>query len=147
MGYIVNGRPFSFGSLAISCGGTRYYEIKAFSFKHGVTRGEMRGTAQGVLGLTKGQYKPEASLEMGCSDAWAMKKDLGDGWMNKPLHVTATFGSDDGTEMHTVNFDGKLKEDGTDGSNGTEPMSTKFAFDVIGRITEDGRDPLGAGVP
>lgn len=142
----INGRPYSFASLALSANRTRYYEVKAASFKHGMSRGEQRGTAQGVLNLTRGQYKPEASFELGLSDAWAFKADLGDGWMNKQFHVTLTFGSDDGTDMHVVNYDGKLKEDAFDGSNTTEAMTQKFPIDVIGRIKEDGRDPLGAGV-
>jgi hypothetical protein len=141
---LVNGRPFSWSELAINAKGTRYYECKSFSYKHGMERGIQWGTAQANLGVTKGRYTPEASIELGMGDALAFKKDLGDGWLNVQFHVTATFGSDDGLERHVVNFEAKLKEDAFDGSAGVEPMSIKLPLQVIGRITEDGKDPIGS---
>ncbi len=146
----VNGVPYSFSSLGIAAGpimgGARqYYEAQAISYKHGMERGELRGNSQGLLGVTNGQYKPEASMEFGLDAAFSFKRSLGDGWMNVPFHVTLTFGSDDGTRMHIVNFDAKLKEDSVDGSKGVEPMTGKMPMQVLGTINEDGMDPLGFG--
>ena len=74
---------------------------------------------------------------------WTLIGLLGDGYMNEQFHVTASFGADDGTDMHTVDFDAKLKGDNLDASVGSEPMTIKLDLDIIGRITRDGLDPLG----
>jgi hypothetical protein len=141
----INGRPYSWASLAVVANNTQFYQVKSASFKNSMERGILEGTAQGELGVTKGKYKPEAAFELALDDAFAFKQGLGDGYLNVQFHVTLSFGSDDGTDNHVVDYDARLKEDAWDGSSGTEPMTAKFPLQVIGRIIVDGLDPVGQG--
>lgn len=141
----INGLAYSWAQLAVSANGTRYYQVQSANFKNAMARGELRGTAQAILDKTKGQYTPDASFELAMDDAFAFKQDLGDGYMNVQFHVTLSFGSDDGTDNHQVDYDAKLKEDAWDGSQDTKAMTMKFPLDVMGRIISDGLDPIGAG--
>lgn len=139
----INGVPYSWASLALNAGGTQYYQAKSASYANDMERGVLEGTAQNELGVTKGKYKPSAAFELALDDGWSFRKQLGDGYMNQQFHVTLSFGADDNSVTHTVEYDAKLAKDAWDGSSGTDPMYNKFDLKVIGRIVVDGLDPIG----
>lgn len=141
---IINGTPYSWASFAVALNGTRYYQIQSASFKNSMEHSDLRGTGQGVFGVTKGQHSADASVEMGASDAFAFRADLGDGYMNVRFPVTLTYGADDGSDSHAVTFTASLKEDSWDGSQDTKATTFKLPFKVIGRISVDGLDPIGS---
>ena len=80
---LINGVRYDFSSVELNFNGLiQRAGIKALSYKHSLTPGELRGNRPQLVGRTRGKYEASASFEMfkleyqsfiaaiGCSGTW-----------------------------------------------------------------------------
>lgn len=152
----INGRAYDHGQVEIRIGlaapgspaPVHYPMVKALTYSGKLERGKAKGTSPLTRTFTRGAYEGEGSLEMyKTTDGGSLQllRNLGDGYLEKELVITVTFGVDgDPVTIDTIKG---VKLGGTDGgtSEGTEPNVDKFAFVHKGALI-DGKQPLNGVV-
>lgn len=136
---IINGYRFSWASIVLSVAGSDQPGVKSISYKNAIARSEARGSGRQRLGMTAGNYTPEASFAM-LLEEWENFKstlDQSGPWMDQPFDITVSF--TEGSNLRVDVITGcRVKSEAKDYSNGTDALEVKVELDVSGTITSNG---------
>lgn len=139
---LVNGTRYGFVDIKISIDGADTIELLSISYSHNIDRGEVRGTRQQMLGMTRGDYKAEASLKLTKEAATALIELMGAGYLDRMFSIVVQYGNPN-EPLRTDEIIGcKIKKEGEDHSKGTDGLETEFELDVIRGIVKNGVPPL-----
>jgi len=134
---LVNGVMYDFSSITAMLGATPYGGFKSISYKDSL-EGELQyGTFAQAVGVTRGQYKPEASLEVYLADWYALIAALGDGFGVKTFPITVLY-DENGTSHVDVLPSVRIKGNAKDYKPGADGLSVKVDLIVIAPIEYDG---------
>jgi hypothetical protein len=87
----INGNYFSWASIEIKVDGNRYLGFKGVTYSQEQDRGAVYGTHSQKLGRTRGQNKPEGSMEMFKEAFDDLVEKFGDGFMEKVFDVVVSY--------------------------------------------------------
>ncbi len=136
----INGNRFEWASVEIRCDGRRYLGCKSLSYSQELAPGEVWGNHAQKIGRTRGELKPEGSLEMFKEEADDLISAFGDGYMEKAFDVVANYVET--FRIQTVVLHGcRIKKVDDSHSQGTDALTTKFDLDVMW-IERNGKKPL-----
>jgi len=136
----VNGNRFSWSSVEIKFDGKRYLGVKNVNYSQELAPGQVYGNHAQKLGRTRGELKPEGSLEMYKEEADELIEALGDGYMEKNFDVPIVY-SEFGRTKKVVLHGCRIKKVDDSHSQGTEALTTKLELDVMW-IERNGKKPL-----
>ena len=143
---IINGFVVSWASISLQIGGidlsgtTGYRGFRALSYKTTVERSPMYGAGREIIGYTEGTVAHEASVTWIFESYHAVIDQLGEGFMDKGMTLSASFKLNDRFRAVTITSKG-MKEAGGDYSQGTEGLENAMPLDVI-KILYDGKSPV-----
>lgn len=141
---LINGRSYDHGQVEVKINGTHYPMVKALTYSTKLERGKAMGTSPIVRSFTRGKYEGDGSLELyKTTDGGSLQllRDLGDGYLEKELTITVSFGVDgDPVTLDTLVG---VRLGGHEGgsSEGTDPNVDKFPIMFKGAKI-DGKQPL-----
>lgn len=141
---LINGRAYDHGQIEIKINGLHYALVKSLTYSSKLERGKAMGTSPLVRAFTRGKYEGDGSLEMYKSidgGSLALLRDLGDGYLEKDLTITISYGVDgDPVTLDTLVG---VRLGGHEGgsSEGTDTNVDKFPF-VFKGAKIDGKQPL-----
>ena len=136
----LNGNRFEWASVEIRCDFRRYLGCKSLNYSQELAPGEVYGNHAQKIGRTRGELKPEGSLEMFKEEADEMLFSFGHGYMENVFDVVANYM--EGFRISTVVLHGcKIKKVDDSHSQGTDALTTKFDLDVMW-IERNGMMPL-----
>ena len=141
---LINGRTYDHGQCEIRINGTHYPMVKSITYSQKLERGKAKGTSPVTRSYTRGALDADGSLEMyKTTDGGSLQliRDLGDGFLEKDLSITVSFGVDG--DPVTVDELVHVRLGGTEGgsSEGTDPNVDKFPLTMKG-YKPDGKQPL-----
>lgn len=140
----INGRAYDHGQVEVKVNGVHYAMVKALTYSTKLERGKAMGTSPFVRQFTRGKYEGDGSLELYKTvDGGSLQllRDLGDGYLEKDVTITVSFGVD-GDPVTLDKLVG-VRLGGHEGgsSEGTDPNVDKFSFVFKGALI-DGKQPL-----
>ena len=125
----VGGFDYSFASIELKVGNTRYYGASAINYDDGLTPGRSMGTSTIPLGSTAGTWDGSGSLEMNRRDAQALIDALGDGYGRVIFSIVVQY-ADDGMPVVTDQLPAvRLQKAGNSNSQGSD--ASKMSFDLF----------------
>jgi hypothetical protein len=129
---LVNGYYHQFASIELDLDGDTVVGFTAIEYSDNIERGDVRGARRQRLGVTRGEYKADASLEMYRRDFYELLNRLGDGWMDRVFPIHVTYG-EDGQPLVTDELV-RCRFKGTENSHqqGNDPLKIKLPLDVDG---------------
>lgn len=138
---LINGHRYSYASIELDVEGKRFYGHKEISYSQELEPGEVRGAHSQILGRTKGELKPEASLTT-YEEEWKEILDaLGDGYMEKSLNVTVSY-AESGRPTITDKLIGvRIKKVEKSHSQGGDALEVKLDLHPMW-IEYNGKKPL-----
>lgn len=141
---LINGRVYDHGQCEIRINGTHYAMVKSITYSQKLERGKAKGTSPVTRAYTRGSLEAEGNIEMYKTlDGGSLQlvRDLGDGFLEKELFITVSFGVDG--DPITVDELVHCHLGGTEGgsSEGTDPNVDKFPL-ILKGYKPDGKQPL-----
>lgn len=131
------GEAFSFVQIELYVNDVPIAGIKGISYKDNLTRGDVYGTASVQLGLTRGKYKADASIEF-YKRAYlvAFLNLLGPGWRQVQMPIVVNYGPNDDGLIQTDTIPVAIvNENASDNSESDgDPLSNKVSFYVPQQI-------------
>jgi hypothetical protein len=127
----VNDRAYSYSSIEIAFGNDIYTAVKSINYSDNMEPGELRGTAQHMLGRTAGEYKADASCEMSLAAWEILKGKLGAGFLLKSMQITVSYGEPNVPLVQDEIIGVRIKKVGRDNAQGTEASMVKLEFHVM----------------
>jgi hypothetical protein len=122
---LINGKRYSFASIELNFNGLIFLGFKEISYSDDLEPGEIRGTHPQMLARTIGDYKAEASASMYMEEYNTLIASMGDGFMEQPFDVNATY-ADDGQPTVTDRVVGcRIKKNEYSHSQGTDGLIVK----------------------
>jgi len=137
----VNGFRYDWSSVEVNVKGRTYLGCSSVDYKAAMNRGKVRGTHTQSLGFTRGQYEPDGSFEMPNAEADEFIASLGDGFMEEFFDIVVSYAEKNAPTRSDVVYGCLIKSMARGGSNGTDPLKTKFELDVT-YIIPDGNGPV-----
>lgn len=144
---IINGHRYSWASVEIKIGGTRFVGIKEVSYSQELEPGEVRGAHPQLIGRTRGTLKPEASLTLFEEEWNTLLETLGDGYYEKSFDVVVSYSESDpllgviaGTITDTIRGC-RIKKVEKSRSEGNDGLEVKLDLSVLW-IEFNGKQPL-----
>lgn len=134
---LINGVMYDFSSATAMLGPTPYGGFKAISYKDSLEGDLQYGSFAQAIGVTRGQYKAEASMEMYLEDWYALITELGDGFGTTFFPITVLFEEDVNShvdELPSVRIKGQAK----DYKPGADGLTVKVDLIVLEPILYDG---------
>lgn len=145
---LVNGNRFDFSSVQITVPDlNRVFEgVKSVTYSDELKPGKLRGNRAQAVGRTRGQYEPNASIEMYKSEAQALIDALGPGYMERSFNIVVSYSEPATPDLTTVDtIQGvRITKVEDSGNEGEEPLATKFDLDPM-MILRNGKAPIAVG--
>lgn len=133
----INGRQYTHVSLTVNINGRDYFGVSDVSYGTEREMAGVFGTGPNQVGVAAGPVKHTGSLEMYKLFAVRLRNALGNGYMEVPMIITASWRETSISELHTDVVDGFIKKDDTKSTQGADP--TKETFEMhVNQITRDG---------
>lgn len=133
----INRQEYTHVSLTVNVNGQNYFGVTDLSFGSERDTNAVFGTGPNQVGVALGPVKHSASLEMVKTYAARLRRGIGDGYMSKPINITATWRENSMSEIHTAEISAFIKKDDTKSSQGADP--TKETFELhVNQIVRDG---------
>lgn len=133
----INRQEFTHVSLTVDVNGRKYFGVTDLSFGSERETNAVHGTGPNQIGVALGPLKHTGSMEMVKTHATRLRQAIGDGYMSKPIVITATWRETAMSELHTAVIDAFIKKDDTKSSQGADPVKETFELHV-NQITRDG---------
>jgi hypothetical protein len=140
----INGVRWDYSCVEIRIGAKPFRGVKSVNYADGMEPGDVYGTGAQRIGRTRGQYKPEGSIEL-YEQEW---RDLlaslpaAIGYLEAVFPIIVTYQQ---TMVSPLNVDllvgCKIKKVSSDRQEGTDAVTVKLDLDIM-RIERDGKQPL-----
>jgi len=137
---LVNGNRYAWSSVRIQANGQRYVGVKGVNYSQEVAPGEVYGTHAQKIGRTRGEVKPEASIELYKEEFDALINDLGDGFYEVEFEVVVSF-DESGRVITDQIHSCRIKKPDSGHSQGPDALTVKVDLDVMW-IEYSGKKPL-----
>lgn len=142
---LVNGFRFDWSSAVVKFGGALFYGVKSITYKHSVDPGKVRGNRAQVVGVTRGEYNAEGSVELYKSEydelttALAMK---GRGFFGQFFETSVSYSEAPDMPVITDLLHGcRLISAENSHSEGSDALVVRCDL-LIMSIAENGKSPL-----
>lgn len=89
----INGKYYSFANIELKIGGFLFQGVKSINYGFKIGSQFVRGTNMLPLGITAGQAEPRADFEMYLPAFNTMIAALGDGYMQRTVNISVTYGN------------------------------------------------------
>lgn len=145
---LVNGHRHSYASVEIGLLGKIYRGVKSVDYADSLKPGKLYGTGPEVVGRTRGQYEPKASIELYRAEFENLLADLtagGLGFGEVAFDITVTYGDESTPTTTTDTIEAcRITDPSTAGTEGTDPTTVKLELDPL-RILWNGAAIFTAG--
>lgn len=138
---LVNGIRYDWSTAEIVVNKKKILGITSLNYSDGLEPGEVYGTHPQKLGRTRGQYKPEGSLEMYKQEADELMATLGDGFFEKSFDVVVSYSAPGQPTVTDKVMGCRIKKVDTSFASGTDALKVKLDLDVM-LIIRNGIKPL-----
>jgi hypothetical protein len=145
---LINGNRYDYSSVDIRIAGKSFRGVKSISYKDSLEPGEVFGTHAQALGVTRGQYKAEGSVEV-------YKEELDDiltalsalppgGYLESRFNVEVHYAEAPAAPTVTDKLIGcRVKAVDENHQSGTDPLSVKLDL-YVQHVERHGKNPLGS---
>ncbi|MFN7135502.1 MAG: hypothetical protein ACK4N5_25750 [Myxococcales bacterium] len=139
---LINGNRHDFSSIEVKINGTIFLGVEEITYSHRLEPGKVIGTKAQLLGRTRGQYEPEASLTLFKQEYHDLIRRLGAGgagYMETAFDVVVSYSEkQDGRDVVLCDRIVGCRIKGVDNSHrsGSDALKVKVDLSVI-RIDED----------
>lgn len=139
---LINGNLFSFASVELTVDGRVFRGVKSVDYSQNLEPGEVRGTHAELLGRTRGDLKPSASMELFLEEANELLERLGNGFMERSFSGVVAYEEPGSGKIRTDELVGcRIKGTSDSHSQGTDGLTRKFDLSLQ-KVRYDGREPL-----
>lgn len=135
---VVNGTRYGFVDIKISIDGADTIELLSIDYSDTIERGEVRGTRQQMIGMTRGDYKAEASFKLTKESYTALIALMGSGYGNRMFSIVVQYANDSEPLVTDEIVGCKIKSAKDSHSKGTDGLETEVELDVIKGIVRNG---------
>lgn len=127
---LINGTRFEYASIEIKAAGKRYVGVKSIDYSQDLEPGQVYGTHAQKIGRTRGELKPDGSMEMYKEEATNLIVGLGPGYMEVVFDIVVNYS--EGLNIVTDTIKGcRIKKVSDSHSQGTDAITTKLDLDVM----------------
>lgn len=138
---LINGIAHSHSSVEIKYGPNIYTGVKSLRYSHKVEPGGGHGTRQVQIISTGGLYTATGEIELYLYEAARLINDLGNGFMNKFVTMTASWQARGLPMVVDRLLNVRLIESGVESSEGGDPTTRKYGL-YVGALLENGKRPI-----
>ena len=141
----INGNYYSFANIELRISGFTFLGIKSINYGFKIGSQFVRGTNMLPLGLTAGQAEPRCDFEMYLPSFNTMINTLGDGYMQRKINITCTYGNpEDNGDLPTVTdsiLHALITDNGADNSESIDASVRKVTLMPL-RMLFNGVSPV-----
>ncbi len=137
----INGQIYSFASIEIKVGTQIFTGFTDLSYTQTLEPGIFRGTRPEKLARTIGEHNVEGSFTLVKVEYQELIAALGDGYMQTPFDITATYAETNSPITTDVLTACRITSEEDSHSQGTDALAVACDLDII-KMTRNGLLPI-----